>query len=53
MYHVTYPMTNFNDTLRGLHSVLVFRRFLEMRFLDTVVIYLASLRKLIQKNYKR
>ena len=28
MYHVTYSMTIFNDTLRGLHNVLVFRRFL-------------------------
>ena len=28
MYHVTYSMTIFNDTLRGLRNVLVFHRFL-------------------------
>ena len=27
----------FNDTLRGLHNALVFRRFLEIWFLDTAV----------------
>ena len=27
-------MTIFRDTLRGLHNVLVFRHFLEIRFFD-------------------
>ena len=30
MYHVTYSLTIFNDTLRGFHNVLDFRRFLDM-----------------------
>ena len=37
MSQVTYSLTIFNGTLRGLHNVLVFRRFLEMLFLDTAV----------------
>ena len=38
MYHVTYSVTIFNDILRGLHNVLLFRRFLEMWFLDIAVL---------------
>ena len=30
-------MIMFNNTLRGLHNVLIFRRSLEMLFLDTPV----------------
>jgi len=30
-------MTIFNDTLRGLQNVLVFRFFIEMCFMDTAV----------------
>jgi len=32
-------MTIFHDTLRGLHNVLVFRHFLEIRFLDIWQVY--------------
>ena len=32
-------MTIFRDTLRGLHNVLVFRHFLEIRFLDIWQVY--------------
>ena len=32
-------MTIYRDTLRGLHNVLIFRRFLEMRFSDIWNVY--------------
>jgi len=38
MLHVTYSLTIFNDTLRGLQNVFVFRLFLEIIFLDTAVV---------------
>ena len=51
MYHVTYSMTIFNDALRGLHNVSVFRRFLEMWFLDIAVF--GKLTKVIPENLQK